>query len=201
MRRVIITLLVGLIAFYGSPAMAVDLADGFYWGGSGGVAEEPDTCKDIPTPQGLTEITGCDDSDFGWQLFVGYQFMKWLSVEGGYAELGGSEAIHIAAVDTSDTTGWTLNAVVTLPYLEKLGLYGTGGAFFWDREITGGGGAQTRFETSDTGTDFFYGIGLRYPLTRNIGINLEAKAFNDVGSGKVGTSDLRLYSAGLLVRY
>lgn len=202
MRRLSIALLGGLFAIYGSTAAAVDFPNGFYGGFNAGIAEEQDSCSKIPPPQGFDEVTGCDDTDFGWQLFVGYQFMKWISAEAGYVDLGGSEYRVVSDSFTTEADGWTLNGVVTLPYLEKIGLYGTAGAFFWDRERKRvNSDNQSGSSSSDTGTDYFWGLGLRYPFTEKIGINLEVKNFNDVGSSTVGKSDYRLYTAGLLFRF
>jgi len=201
MRRVSIALLASLCAMYGSSAMAVDFPNGVYWGFNAGIAEEEDSCNELPAPAGFDEQAGCDNTAFGWQALLGYQLMKWVSVEGGYADLGGSNFRVVQDTFTSDLTGWTLNAVVTAPYLEKIGLYVTGGAFFWDKDVrvdrVGGGSVSN----SDSGSDYFWGLALRYPFTENIGINLEVKNFVDIGSTEIGKSDTTLYSAGLLFRY
>jgi len=209
MRRISIALLGGLLAAYASNATAVEFPNGLYAGGNAGIAEEEDTCSKIPTPAGFDEVAGCDDTDFGWQLFLGYQFMKWISVEGGYAYLGGSEYQVVMNSYTTKTEGWTLNGVITLPGLQKIGLYGIAGAFFWDRDVQRGSSAQGDSESkSDTGTDFYWGLGLRYPFTEHIGINLEVKNFMDVGSDSLniegypaGESNYGLYTAGLIYRF
>ncbi len=204
MRRVSITLLIGVFALYGSATHAVEFPDGLYWGVSAGASEDLDSCDALPVPMGLGSAAGCNDSDFGWQIFLGYQVMKWLSFEGGYADLGGTDVTTIATVDStikSNVDGFTLNAVVTVPLLEKLGLYGTVGAFFWDVDVTTAGLNEDSVKTSDTGTDTFFALGLRYPLSERIGINLEAKRFTDVGGDEIGSTDISLFSAGLLFRF
>ncbi len=201
MRRVSIALLGGLFAMCASTALAVDFSDGLYLGVNAGLAEERDFCDQFSLPQGLDEPAGCDDSDFVWQLFLGYQIAKWFSVEGGYAELGGSELRQIQDTLTTDTKGWTLNGVFTVPLLERAGVYGTLGAYFWDREvqsttaITLAGSRQ-----SATGTDYFWGLGVRYPFTESVGINVEVKSFDNVGNSEVGESDYFAYTIGLLMR-
>lgn len=201
MRRVSIALLSALFAMYGSTVMAVDFPNGLYWGGNAGIAEEENSCNEIPVPQGFDEFAGCDNTSFGWQLFLGYQFMKWISVEGGYVDLGGSDFRVVQDTFSTEMKGWTLNGVFTVPFLEKFGLYGTGGAFFWDGEVkverVGGTPSAT---LSDTGTDYFWGLGFRFPFTENVGINLEVKQFIDVGTGDI-KSDYGLYTAGLLFRF
>jgi len=201
MRRVSIALLASLFAMYGSSVMAVDFPNGMYWGFNGGIAEEENSCNEFPVPPGFDEFAGCDNTSFGWQVFVGYQVVKWISVEGGYVDLGGSDFRIVQDAFSTEVDGWTLNAVVTAPYLEKIGLYATGGAFFWDGTVKverANGGPSGSL--SDNGTDYFWGLGLRYPFTDKVGINLEVKNFVDVGTGDV-KSDYGLYTAGLLFRF
>lgn len=201
MRRVSIALLGGLFAMYASTTLAVDFPDGLYLGVNAGIAEERDFCGNFTIAQGLDEPPGCDDSDFTWQLFLGYQIAKWFSVEGGYTDLGGSELQQVQTSITTDTTGWTLNGVFTVPLLERAGVYGTLGAYFWDREvqsataITLAGSRQ-----SATGTDYYWGLGVRYPFTERVGINVDVKSFKDVGNSEVGTGDHFAYTIGLLFR-
>ena len=64
MRRVSIALLSGLLAMHGSAALAVDFADGFYWGVNAGVSEDRDFCGQFPPAIQFAEIPGCDDKDF-----------------------------------------------------------------------------------------------------------------------------------------
>ena len=82
MRRTILGLLVGFTMLSGSQAIAVDFPNGFYAGGTGGVAEQTDFCQLTPSSN------FCKDDDFAWKLFGGYQFVKWFSIEAGYADHG-----------------------------------------------------------------------------------------------------------------
>ena len=208
MRRVSIALLSGLLAMSASAALAVDFPNGLYWGVNAGVAEDTNFCGRFPPAFQFSEIPGCDDKDFGWQLYAGYQLMKWLSAEGGYTDLGSSDLRVVQDSNVSKVKGWNLGIAFTLPYLEKIGLYGVGGAYFWDKDVVlRRTGLTVSDAVSDTGTDYYYGIALRYPFTEKIGISLEFKEFRDVGSKKsgqvieVGNSDHRLYTGGLTFRF
>jgi hypothetical protein len=68
-------------------------------------------------------------------------------------------------------------------------------------DVTTAGLNEDTVKISDTGTDTFFALGLRYPLSERIGINLEAKRFMDVGGDEIGSTDISLFSAGLLVRF
>ncbi len=201
MRRVSTALLGGLFAMYASTVLAVDFADGLYLGVNAGIAEERDFCDNFTIAPGFEEPPGCDDSDFTWQLFLGYQLAKWFSVEGGYTDLGGSEIREVQTSVTTDTRGWTLNGVFTVPLLERAGLYGTLGAYFWDREVKSATAITLAgSQQSATGTDYYWGLGLRYPFTDNVGINVDVKSFKDVGNSEVGQGDHFAYTIGLLFR-
>jgi hypothetical protein len=201
MRRVTIALLGALFAMHGSAVAAADFENGFYWGFNAGVTEDEDSCNKFPVPPGYEEPADCDNSGLGWQFYLGYQVAKWISAEAGYTDLNGSDFRVVGETMSTDVTGWTLGAAVTAPYIEKLGLYLVGGAFFWDKEldlsIVGGSGTSS----GDTGTDLYYGVALRYPFNEKIGISLEGKRFADIGSSEVGKGDVSLYTAGLNFRF
>jgi hypothetical protein len=179
----------------------VDLPNGFYWGGNAGIAEEEDSCNELPVAPGFQEQPGCDNTDFAWQLYVGYQFIKWISLEGGFVDLGGSEFRIYQTSLTTSSRGWTLGGAITLPYLEKAGIYAIGGAYFWDREGIVDVVGLEPVKASDRGTDYYWGAALRYPFSEKVGISLEVKNFVDVGSSEIGTSDYGMYSAGLTFRF
>jgi opacity protein-like surface antigen len=35
-----------------------------------------------------TETTGCDTTNTAWKAYLGYQFNKWIALEGGYVKFG-----------------------------------------------------------------------------------------------------------------
>jgi len=208
MRRLSVALLGGLFTIYASTATAVDFSNGLYWGFNAGIAEEEKFCEDVgkifsPTlpAQGFDEIPGCDDTDFGWQLYAGFQFMKWISVEGGYTNLGGSDIRLVQDDVKTDTDGFSLGLALTAPYAEKIGLYLLLGAYRWDKEVTRQRSGEPEFKASDTGTDQYWGLALRYPFTEKVGVSLEVKNFMDIGNKEIGETDYGLYSAGLNFRF
>ena len=75
MRRVFIALLAGLFLSTGTEAIASELANGFYIGGAGGIADDLSSCDEIGNPVSPSK---CEDSDFGWQVFAGWQILKWI---------------------------------------------------------------------------------------------------------------------------
>lgn len=200
MRRVSIALLISLFTMTGSTAFAVDFEDGFYWGANLGISDNLDACNSLVTPQGFNGPTGCDDTDLGWQLFLGWQPMKWISLEGGYTDLGTASTTVVDTTSSAKVKGFHLNGLFTLPLLEKIGLYGTVGAFLWDADVSTASRTQPATKVSESGTDYYYGLALRYPLTKTIGVALEGKKYIDVGKTDAASSDFYLWSMGLTFR-
>ena len=208
MRRLSVVLLASLFAMYASTALAVDFANGLYWGFNAGIAEEKEFCQSagevftptLPAP-GFDEVTGCDDTSLGWQLLIGYQLIKWIGIEGGYTELGGSDVRLVQTAVDTDVDGWTLGVAATAPYLEKIGLYIVGGAYYWDKDVQAQTPGRQGTKQNDSGVDAYFGGALRFPLTEKIGLNMEVKKFYDIGSAKVGKTDYLHFSAGLQFRF
>lgn len=199
MRRFFITLLASLFIAPGTEAIASDFANGFYFGASGGVADNLDVCDEIGNP---SSPRPCEDSDFGWQIFAGWQFLKWVSIEGGWTDLGQSSHQDVSGTSTqSETEGLQINAVATVPVLEKIGLYFKAGAYVWDLEVSQTDILGARSEISDQGVDYVLGAGLRFPLVESLGVNIEYQRFEDVGDTKTGSFNANLLTAGLLFRF
>jgi len=199
MRKVCLALLAGLLVMIGTPAGASDFANGFYVGGNGGLADNLSVCDEIGNP---VSPSSCDDSDFGWQVFAGWQIVKWIGIEGGWTDLGQSSFMSAAGELTQvDTGGFQVNAVATVPLLEKAGVYFKAGAFVWDVDVAQTDVLNVQQEISEKGVDYVLGIGLRYPLTETLGVGIEYQRFEDVGDSKTGTFDANLLTAGLLFRF
>lgn len=199
MRRVFITLLAGLFLSAGTHAIASELANGFYIGGSGGLADNLSTCDEIGNPVSPSK---CEDSDFGWQVFAGWQFLKWISVETGWTSLGqASSSDTTGGSAMSETDGLQINAVATAPILDKAGVYLKLGAYIWDLDVTQTDALNVQQKISDTGVDYVLGVGLRYPLTETFGLGFEYQRFQDIGTSKTGSFDSNLWTAGILLRF
>lgn len=91
----------------------------FYLGGKAGKSWLDDACTSI-TPD-------CDDESITAGLFAGYEFIDYLSLEGGYDYLGKFTADGIAG---DKAHAWTLAPKLTIPFNDTFALYGKfGGAY------------------------------------------------------------------------
>jgi OOP family OmpA-OmpF porin len=196
MRRIILALPISLMAIWGSQAMAVDFADGFRIGASGGVSDNQDFC--LQTGSHHT----CDEKDFSWKIYGGYQFMKWIAVEGGYVDLGTAETQgpggSLGNESRADTQALAVSAVFTAPGLQAAGFYIKLGGAWWDQKREVATFGLPSVTSDETGGSALAGAGFRFPFNETLGIVFEYEHYFDVGKSNVGQSDIGVFSAGLL---
>lgn len=137
-----------------------------------------------------SDIAGATDSrDDAWKAFGGYQFNKYLSVEGGYVDLGAAST----PAASFESEVWQASAVGSLPLSPKFAATGKFGLARSDTDITGRG--------SDDNTAPTYGLGLRYDFSRQFGIRGEWERFRLGGGALAGKHDADLYSVSGVVRF
>jgi len=182
-----------------APAMAQDA--GFYLGGAVGQSRLKDACE------GLT--IACDEKDTGWKVFAGYQFNRYLGIEGGYVDLGKASAsgtiTGVGVTGNAEVKGWELLGVGTLPIANNFSAYGKVGFFRWDLDVSATAvvpGFAVSTSASDDGTDMTFGVGLKYEFTRNVAARLEWQRYNDIGGSNTGgKSDVDLFSLGVVFKF
>lgn len=184
---------------------SVHAADtGFYIGGSFGQSKVSDfSSSDINSELasiGITATSTTDDKDTGWKAFAGYRIMKYLAVEGAYANLGEVSANIISTAPVAGTANvqveneaWTISALGILPLNDKFSLFGRLGLNVWniDASASGTGSGGATYSDSDDGTGVVYGLGAAYNLTPNLSLRAEWERYDFDGS------DLDFVSAGL----
>ncbi|MGQ0524779.1 MAG: outer membrane beta-barrel protein [Betaproteobacteria bacterium] len=175
---------------------------GFYAGGAVGQAKFKGACSDIT---GTGFVGGCDDKDTAWKIFGGYQFHRNVAVELGYVDLGEASAsgtiLGVPASASAEVKALELVAVGILPLTTQFSAYGKAGAFRWDVDTRAAAGAVA-VGGGDDGTDFTYGVGLKYDFTRNLAARVEWQRYNNVGeSNTTGQADVNMWSVGLMFRF
>ena len=186
-----------------SPALAQQAQDsGFYAGGALGQAKAKDACSGI-TGAGFTG--GCDDKDTAWKIFGGYQFNRHFGAEVGYVDLGEFTAngtiAGAPASASAEAKGFEVVGVGMIPFTQQLSAYGKAGLFRWDVDSRATAGAASA-GGGDKGTDFTYGVGLKYDFTRNLAGRLEFQRYNNVGEASTtGQSDVNLWTLGVAFKF
>ncbi|MET0963425.1 MAG: outer membrane beta-barrel protein [Noviherbaspirillum sp.] len=149
-----------------------------------------------------------DESSTGAKIFGGYQFNRYLALEGGYFSLGkfGYTATTLPAGTLSGdikVQGLNLDVVGILPLTDKLSAFARAGVTH----------AQARDNFSSTGlvnrpssspskrdTNYKFGVGVQYAVTDRLELRGEVERYriNDAIGNK---GDIDLASVGLVYRF
>jgi OOP family OmpA-OmpF porin len=149
-----------------------------------------------------------DDRHFGYKLFGGYQFNRYLALEGGYFDLGkfGFTANTLPPAGLTGNiklNGVNLDAVGTLPFTERFALFGRFGYnYAYAKDAFAGYGAvivQDPNRSQHAG-NYKFGFGLQYALTQSLGMRAEAERYR-VHDAVGNKGDIDLFSVGLLFRF
>lgn len=105
--------------------------------------------------------------DTAFKIYGGYQFNKWLAIEGAFIDLGDFTSSTQPAISID---GFQATALGTVPLGELFRVFGKAGLF------------------KNGGTDLTYGLGFEWG--RKIGVRAEWERFQDVSGG----SDVNMIS-------
>ncbi len=131
-----------------------------------------------------------DDDDIGWKAFLGYNFVPWLGVEGGYVDFGSvSQSLNANAVD-ADITGWNTYLVGSLP-VGSVDIFAKVGGINLRTELD----SNNFGSSSDNDLKLAYGVGLAYNIG-HWGLRVEAEGIDDND-----IDDFYFVSAGVTYRF
>ena len=201
--------LAGLAALLATPAFAQDEPGYFYLGGSFGQSrakiDETRIDADLLSQGLVTSSMTRDEKDKAWKAFAGYQFNRYVGLEGGYFNLGRfgftSTTVPAGTLDGRIRLhGLNLDLVGTLPIYERLSLIGRVGAQYATAHDTfGGTGAVVVLDPNPHKSQVNYkvGAGLQFALTRNLMLRGEAERYR-VNDAVGNHGDVNMFSAGLV---
>ena len=204
--------LAGLAALLATPAFAQDEPGYFYLGGSFGQSrakiDETRIDADLLSQGLVTSSMTRDEKDKAWKAFAGYQFNRYVGLEGGYFNLGRfgftSTTVPAGTLDGRIRLhGLNLDLVGTLPIYERLSLIGRVGAQYATAHDTfGGTGAVVVLDPNPHKSQVNYkvGAGLQFALTRNLMLRGEAERYR-VNDAVGNHGDINLYSLGLVFAF
>lgn len=190
-----------LVSLVNSVTFAEDTSGGrWYVGGGLGAATGLDACSAFNP--GFTTVPGsCDKSEFAGKVYGGYKFNKYLGAEGALVYLGTATATgtFLGVPVTSDVYagGLELAGTGTVPISDQFGIIGKLGVLLWGIHSETG----TGFDRDDNGTSFVTGAGLKYDITKHVGIRFEWERFWQVGNNAIGKSDVDMFTVGGLYRF
>jgi len=197
-------------------AGAVNAAEpGFYVGASGGQTSVDTDASDLgldnSSNPALRDLE-LDADDTGWKAYLGYQFLPWFGVEGGYVDFGSaSKGREVRNQDGSgvrvnadaDFTGWEGFLVGTLP-IGGLDLFAKVGGI--NAKIDGNanvttttttGASSERTSGNENEAKLAYGVGAAYNFGKgHWGLRVEAQGYDDNE-----VDDFYFISAGITYRF
>ncbi|MCX5877385.1 MAG: outer membrane beta-barrel protein [Deltaproteobacteria bacterium] len=214
MKYVRASVTLGLVALtaIATPFAKADDSSGVYVGGNIGQSRariDEDRITNALTGAGFT-TTGFEDDnhDLGFKLFGGYQFNKYLAVEGGYFDLGKFDFTS-TGVPTGTLSGnikvrgVNLDVVGILPITEKFSAFGRVGANYAKTEDSFvGGGSLTALNPNPTkrDTNYKFGLGLQYAFNDALAMRAEAERYR-INDAVGNDGDIDLISVGLVYRF
>lgn len=201
--------LAGLASLFAAPALAQDEPGYFYLGGSFGQSrakiDEPRINAELLSQGLVTSSMTRDEKDKAWKAFAGYQFNRYVGLEGGYFSLGRfgftSTTVPAGTLDGRIRLhGLNLDLVGTLPIYENLSVIGrVGGQYATAHDTFRGTGAVVALDPnpSKSALNYKVGAGLQYALTRNLMLRGEAERYR-VNDAVGNHGDVNVFSAGLV---
>lgn len=190
------------------------LADETGWYGGANIGRSSATIDNARITSGLastglaTTAIANRDRDTAYKIYGGYQFNKYIGLEGGYFDLGKfgfkANTLPLGTLDGNiRLRGFNLDAVGTLPLSEKfsaLGRIGINNAQARD-SFTGTGAVNvTNPDPTKRDTNYKLGVGGQYAFTDALAMRAEMERYriNDA-IGNRGHIDV--FSVGLLYRF
>lgn len=145
-----------------------------------------------------TDVKGINSANRraeAWKVYAGYQFNKYLGVEGGYVNLNDLSGREGNVSTEIQTDAWALSAVLSYPVTEKIKVMGkVGTAFLQGTRDTKTGTALT-VRTEEDGYDPVYGVGVSYALFDNMDLRAEWDRYDR------SNMNIDLVTAGFAVKF
>ncbi|RUO37019.1 hypothetical protein CWE13_09275 [Aliidiomarina shirensis] len=191
---------------------AAEEQTGWYLGAGGGnaratIARDKIVADLMNSGYETTEFRS-DNKDFGFKLFGGYQFNRYIALEGGYFDLGkfnytaDTNPVGTAAGELG-FNGWNLDVVGLMPITERSSLFARVGAHNSKSSVNFVGTGAVNILTPSfrkNSTDYKFGVGYEYNVTDTISLRLEAERYRmDDAVGNHG--DIDFYSVSVLYRF
>ena len=143
-------------------------------------------------------------ADNTYRLKLGYKYSRYLAVEGEFNDFARSPDPFSSPASLSSSfrsTGFGVDTVATLP-LWGMSFYGRMGAYRGDSR-TGFGAYSTSLlgDNAARGTRWRYGLGMRYDLTKSLGVRAEVERYSPLGASLASETDADQVSIGVSWRF
>lgn len=202
-----------LAALASFPVLAAS-DNGWYLGGNLGLSNasiDNERITDSMLNAGFSTTSFRDDErDLGFKLLAGYQFNRYLAIEGGYFDLGEFGFTATTAPPgrlNGDVTfrGVNLDLVALLPITERWsGFARVGANHAKAKSAFSGSGAvnvpPSRRENEERSMNAKFGLGMQYLISPAWAVRLEAERYR-IDDSVANDGDIDLLSLGLVYRF
>ncbi|OAN11643.1 hypothetical protein A3K86_22265 [Photobacterium jeanii] len=139
--------------------------------------------------EGIIKNADLDKDDFGGGVFIGYNFVPWFALEGGYTHLGKLKD-KANSDNYLETQGIDLVGKFTWGATESFDLFGKLGGYGY--RVKSGGEKENGFAPTA-------GVGAEYFFTDNLSSRLEYQYYFNLGDkDKTGRTDAQFYGISLV---
>ncbi|WP_296825735.1 outer membrane protein transport protein [Thiobacillus sp.] len=139
-----------------------------------------------------TSVSGRSEA---WKTYAGYQFNKYLALEGGYVNLNDMTARTGTTHTNIATDAWALGALLSYPVTDTFAVTAKLGAAYMLADVKRKTGSALTVRSGDDGYEPNYGVGIRYALLDNVDLRAEWERFDR------SNMNIDLLSAGLAVKF
>lgn len=152
----------------------------------------------VPAPAALATV------DNTYRVKLGYKPSRFFAVEGEMVDFGRNENPFQNPADLASqfrSTGFGVDTIAMLP-VWRFSFYGRMGAYRGDRMGPGSYSASLLPEVARANTRWRYGLGVRYDVTKALGIRAEMERYSlGLGSPFAGDVDSDQITVGLSWRF
>jgi len=121
----------------------------------------------------------CDGNDLSFKLYAGKRLHRNLAVELAYYDLGKLKNKGTFVTTTAEAQGLNLSLLGIIPAGGFGFFYGKAGVMAWDADYARIEGTTTR--SSDSGTEFTYGLGFAFTTGGDYDFRIEYERLNELG--------------------
>jgi OmpA-OmpF porin, OOP family len=177
--------LAGAVFSLPAAAQMSKMMSSVYLGAEVGQADQKFNCSEFGA-------TTCDGKDTAYRLFLGYQFHRIFSVEGGYTSLGSGKVGDATGSADVETTLLDLSVIGAIP-VGPVSLFGRLGGYHSESKAE---------DVSHDKNGWLIGAGVGFDINKNIGLRAEWKRYLKTGGGEFGQNwDADMISIGGLWRF
>ena len=149
-------------------------------------------------------LSGAPPADSSYRLKLGYHYSRYFSVEGEVNDLARAPADVFAnpgsLAPSFRSTGFGVDTVATLP-LWRFSFYGRLGAYHGDPHDTFNAYSTSLLADATGRTHWRYGLGVRYDVTKALGIRAQVERYNALGTPLANEPESDLFSVGVSWRF